>query len=120
MTRTQPRETFHMLAYAWDITAAKALAAGREPNGTLTPADWAGVLSLIDIGQGQAATADLGEPLIAVPVDDAGLFIIYGWHHIRRALTDDVDQLDAVVLTAEEEYAIRLQGGDKPPSVYIH
>ncbi|MET7334290.1 hypothetical protein [Nonomuraea sp. NPDC005650] len=104
-----------MLAYAWNITAAKALAAGREPNGRLAPAAWAGVLSLIELGPGRVASADLSEPLIAVPVDGAGYFPIHDWHRIGRALTEGVDQLRAVVLSAEEERQIRIHGGDKQP-----
>jgi hypothetical protein len=120
VTHTQPDETFHMLAYAWDITAAKTLAAGREPNGRLAPTKWAGVLSLIVIDEDHAAAVDLGEPLIAVPVDGAGYFPIDGWHRIRRAVAEGVDQLLAVVLTADEERQIRIHGGDKQPWIPRH
>ncbi|MEV3986588.1 hypothetical protein [Nonomuraea sp. NPDC049758] len=120
MTGAPSDETFHMLAYAWNITAAKALAAGRKPNGRLAPAEWAGVLSLIATTSDHAAGVDLDEPLIAVPVDDAGHFPIDGWHRIRRALTEGVQHLPAIVLTAEEEHQIRIHGGDKQPHFPHH
>ncbi|MER6514783.1 hypothetical protein ABT158_48800 [Nonomuraea sp. NPDC001636] len=109
-----------MLAYAWDVTAAKALAAGREPNGRLAPADWAGILSLIATDRDHANAVDLDEPLIVVLIADAGHFPIDGWHRIRRALFEGIEYLRAIVLSAEEEYAIRIHGGDKQPHFLHH
>ncbi|WP_440100091.1 hypothetical protein [Streptosporangium sp. H16] len=109
---TPPREEFYYLAYAWDVTAAKAFAAGREPIGNLVAKEWAGVLSTVLVDQDAAATADLREPIIVVPIDDAGHFPIGGWHRITRALRDGVPELKAVVLTADEERQVRIYGGD--------
>ncbi|QFY12933.1 hypothetical protein GBF35_45950 [Nonomuraea phyllanthi] len=108
-------ETFQMLAWKWNITAAKQLTAGREPTGQLDPQAWAGMLYLIRIDHAHAATVDLDEPVIAVPIPDAGWLIIDGWHRIHKALTHDVDRLPVIVLTPEEELACRIFGGEKGP-----
>ncbi|WP_440063885.1 hypothetical protein [Streptosporangium sp. OZ121] len=109
---TPPREEFYYLAYAWDVTTAKAFAAGREPTGNLVVKEWAGILSTIEVDKDAAATVDLGEPIIVVPIDDAGHFPIDGWHRITRALRDGVPELKAVILTADEERQARIYGGD--------
>jgi len=107
-------EQFHLLAWRWDVTAAKALAAGRAPNATLVPADWAGLLRLIRIDADHAATVDLAQPLIAVPIPhDGGPLIIDGWHRLHQALSTGVEHLAAILLTAEEELACRIHGGEK-------
>ncbi|MEQ4725195.1 hypothetical protein [Nonomuraea sp. B19D2] len=108
-------ETFQMLAWKWNITAAKQLTADREPTGQLDPQAWAGMLYLIRIDHAHAATVDLDEPLIAVPIPEAGWLIIDGWHRIHKALTQDVDKLPVIVLTPEEELACRIFGGEKRP-----
>ncbi|HEX4813276.1 ParB N-terminal domain-containing protein [Nonomuraea sp. NPDC049480] len=106
-------ETFQMLAWKWNVTAAKQLTAGREPTGELDPGDWAGMLYLVRVDHAHAAATDLSEPVIAVPIPEAGWLIIDGWHRIHKALTTEVDKLPVIVLTAEEELACRVHGGEK-------
>ncbi|RBQ15333.1 hypothetical protein DP939_36445 [Spongiactinospora rosea] len=107
-------EVFHLLAWRWNITAAKGFAAGRTPKGTLAPAEWAALLSLITIDPDHAANVDLSEPVIAVPVPDAGgPLVIDGWHRIYKALTTGTDRLPAILLTPEEERICRIHGGEK-------
>ncbi|MER6171295.1 hypothetical protein [Streptosporangium sp. NPDC001681] len=108
---TPPREEFYFLAYAWDITAAKERAAN-EPTGNLIVPEWRGVASMVDVDQGHAATVNLSEPLIVVPIDDAGHFPVDGWHRIYRALREGVPALKAVILTTDEERQIHIYGGD--------
>ncbi len=109
-------ETFQMLAWKWDITAAKQLTQGREPTGQLDPQTWAGMLYLIRIDHAHAASVNLDEPLIAVPIPDVGWLIVDGWHRIHKALTQGVEKLPVIVLTAEEELACRIFGGEKGQS----
>ncbi|MFI6396182.1 hypothetical protein [Nonomuraea sp. NPDC050540] len=105
-------EWFQILAWRWDITTAKRLARGREPHGRLDPAAWKGMLGLITINTEHAARVDLSEPLIVAPVPNGGLLIIDGWHRLHKALNTGVTELFAVVLTAEEERACRIFGGE--------
>ncbi|MBG0824898.1 hypothetical protein HS048_29810 [Planomonospora sp. ID91781] len=107
-------EMFHLLAWRWNVTTAKAYAAGRTPNTHLNPASWSGLLALIVIDTEHARTVDLAEPLIAVPVPDGGgPLVIDGWHRIHKALATGVERLPVIFLTAEEELACRVHGGEK-------
>lgn len=105
-------EWFQMLAWRWNITVAKQLAQGREPQGRLDPGAWKGMLGLLAINIEHAARVDLSEPLIVVPVPNGGMLIIDGWHRLYKALDTGVAELYAVVLTAEEELACRIFGGE--------
>lgn len=111
---TEPREVFSMLAYRWDVTAAKALVQRREPNGRADPTEWAGIGSLIRIDREHAKTVDLDEPLIAVPIPGGGgPLVIDGWHRLWRAHSEQAASLPVHVLTSEEEFQIRIYGGGK-------
>ncbi|WP_433420847.1 hypothetical protein ACQP1V_09120 [Microtetraspora malaysiensis] len=112
-------EAFHFLAWSWNVTAAKSYATGRKPIGRLAPEVWRGYLSAILIEDARIGAVDLSVPLIAVPIPNAGPFIIDGWHHIARALRDGVPKLQVVLLTAEEEYTCRIHGYDKVSAVRI-
>ncbi|WP_433413247.1 hypothetical protein ACQP1V_29170 [Microtetraspora malaysiensis] len=100
-------ESFHFLAWSWNVTMAKSYATGRKPTGRLAPDAWRGYLGAIRIEDARIGAVDLSVPLIAVPIPDAGPFIIDGWHRIACALRDGVSELQVVLLTAEEEYACR-------------
>ncbi|NJP95416.1 hypothetical protein HCN51_39290 [Nonomuraea sp. FMUSA5-5] len=106
-------EFFQMLAWRWNVTAAKKLTKGRTPAGRIETREWAGMLRLIVINAEHAAQVDLSEPLIMAPVPNGGMLIIDGWHRLHKALNSSVPELSAVVLTAEEELACRMFGGDK-------
>ncbi|GGL42544.1 hypothetical protein [Planomonospora parontospora] len=107
-------EMFQLLAWRWNVTTAKSYAAGRTPDRQLDPATWAGLLSLIVIDEHHAEGVDLAEPVIAVPVPDGGgPLVIDGWHRIHKALTTGVERLPVIFLTAEEELACRIHGGEK-------
>ncbi|GAA1771966.1 ParB N-terminal domain-containing protein [Nonomuraea bangladeshensis] len=106
-------EFFQMMAWRWDITTAKKLTRARTPQGRIDPREWAGMLRLIAINTEHAAEVDLAEPLIVATVPNGGMLIIDGWHRLYKALTMEVAELPAVVLTAEEEVACRIFGGEK-------
>lgn len=106
-------EVFQMMAWRWDITTAKKLTRARTPQGRIEPREWAGMLRLVSINTEHAAQVDLSEPLIVATVPNGGMLIIDGWHRLYKALTTGVAELPAVVLTAEEELACRIFGGEK-------
>ncbi|MEZ0076252.1 hypothetical protein [Planotetraspora sp. GP83] len=112
-------EVFHFLAWSWNITAAKGYAHGRKPGGRLSPRAWGRYLAAIWIDEVRVSEVDLTVPLIAVPIPDAGLFIIDGWHRIARALREEVAELPVIVLAEQEEYACRIYGGEKTPTIWI-
>ncbi|MFE0156519.1 ParB N-terminal domain-containing protein [Nonomuraea sp. NPDC059007] len=105
-------EFFQMMAWRWDITKAKKLTQGRAPKGRIEPREWAGMLQLVSINHEHATQTDLSEPLIVATVPNGGMLIIDGWHRLYKALTTGVTELSAIVLTAEEELACRMHGGD--------
>ncbi|NBF00257.1 hypothetical protein FE391_43630 [Nonomuraea sp. KC401] len=106
-------EIFQMLGWRWDITAAKQIAQGRVPEGRIVTEWWAGMLNLIVIDAEHAARVDLSRPLIVATVPTGGMLIIDGWHRLCKAVTIGVEELSAVVLTAEEERACRICGGEE-------
>ncbi|MFF4778991.1 hypothetical protein ACFY05_39825 [Microtetraspora fusca] len=112
-------EAFHFLAWSWNVTTANTYAEGRPTTGRLDPRKWSGYLGAIRIDEAHVGEVDLSVPLIAVPIPNAGPFVIDGWHRIARALREGVTDLRVVVLTAEEEYACRIYGGDKVPGPWI-
>lgn len=105
-------EFFQMMAWRWDITTAKKLTRARVPQGRIDPREWAGMLRLIAISTEHAAQVDLSEPLIVATVPNGGMLIIDGWHRLYKALDNGVPELQAVILTAEEELACRIFGGE--------
>ncbi|MEU6784629.1 ParB N-terminal domain-containing protein [Nonomuraea angiospora] len=107
-------EIFQMLGWRWDITAAKQITQGRVPEGRIATEWWAGMLNLIVIDPEHAAVVDLSQPLIVATVPTGGMLIIDGWHRLCKALTIGVEELSAVVLTAKEERACRICGGEEP------
>ncbi|MEU8178632.1 hypothetical protein AB0C14_37685 [Microbispora hainanensis] len=109
-------EAFRFLAWAWNVTVAKTYANGRTPEGRLSPRAWAGFLTAIWINEDHISEVDLSVPLIAVPIPNAGPFIIDGWHRIARALREQVAELPVIILTEQEEYDCRIYGGDKVPT----
>ncbi|MEV4391248.1 hypothetical protein ACIBK9_48170 [Nonomuraea sp. NPDC050227] len=106
-------ESFQMMAWRWDITTAKKLTRNRAAEGRIEPKEWAGMLRLVAINREHAAQVDLSVPLIMATVPNGGMLIIDGWHRLYKALTTEVSELYAVVLTAEEELACRMHGGEK-------
>ncbi|NRQ38433.1 ParB N-terminal domain-containing protein [Nonomuraea sp. NN258] len=106
-------EFFQMMAWRWDITTAKKLTRDRTPEGRIEPGEWAGMLQLVAINREHAAQVDLSEPLIVATVPNGGMLIIDGWHRLYKALNAGIPELLAVVLTAEEELACRMHGGEK-------
>ncbi|MFI7225116.1 hypothetical protein ACIBO5_18025 [Nonomuraea angiospora] len=106
-------EVFQMLGWRWDITAAKQLTQGRAPDGRIVTEWWAAMLQLVAINPEHAAQVDLSEPLIVATVPNGGVLIIDGWHRLCKAVTIGLPELFAVVLTAEEERACRIFGGEE-------
>ncbi|MFD8529473.1 hypothetical protein ACFV0L_18835 [Streptosporangium canum] len=106
------REVFHFGPYAWNITAAERVVEGREPD-CITVERAAALLFLVYIDEAHAATVDLTKPLILAPFADTGNIPIDGWHRIWKAQREGVETLPACALTPEEEYRVRIHGGDK-------
>ncbi|GAA4924082.1 hypothetical protein HD597_011233 [Nonomuraea thailandensis] len=107
-------EFFQILGWSWDITTAKKLAQGRTPERLIVTEWWAAMLNLVAIDAEHAARVDLSVPLIAATVPTGGILIIDGWHRLCKAVTIGLPELHAVVLTAEEERACRICGGEEP------
>ncbi|MGW2157526.1 hypothetical protein [Nonomuraea sp. NPDC001699] len=105
-------EFFQMMAWRWNITTAKKLTRARTPQGRIDPREWAGILRLIAISTEHAAQVNLSEPLIVATVPNGGMLVIDGWHRLYKALDTGVPELQAVILTAEEELACRIFGGE--------
>jgi hypothetical protein len=105
-------EFFQMLAWRWNVSAAKKFARGREAGCWIDPREWSGMLHLVAIDAEHAANVDMSEPLIMITVPGSGMLIIDGWHRLYKALDTGVPELSAVILTAEEELACRVFGGE--------
>ncbi|MEV0621719.1 ParB N-terminal domain-containing protein [Nonomuraea sp. NPDC050404] len=105
-------EFFQLLGWRWDITAAKKLTQGRTPERRIMTEWWAVMLNLVTIDAEHATQVDLSEPLIVATVPTGGMLIIDGWHRLSKAVTIGLPELSAVVLTAEEEHACRILGGN--------
>lgn len=108
----RPAETFRFLSFIWDVDAAKALVADREPNGTVPVANMLQLVGVIRIDELHLATGDvdLSQPLIAVPLPSGGHLVIDGWHRATKAERAGIERLPAHVLSAAEERQIRLRG----------
>ena len=99
--------------YSWNISAAEALVAGRDPQ-QVDIRQWVTQLSSANINESHWPTADLTKPLIIAPLPRTGeLRPIDGWHRIRRAAAEGVTTLPAHVLTRTDEQRIR---GHEPES----
>ncbi|WP_433426237.1 hypothetical protein ACQP1V_43070 (plasmid) [Microtetraspora malaysiensis] len=110
------REVFRFGFYAWNINLAEDIVQGREPDHIRV--DEAGPLFFVRIDEAYAATVDLTKPLILAPFADCGNLVIDGWHRIWKARRDGVETLPAHLLTPEEEYRVRIYGGDKGQGYY--
>ncbi|WP_345486058.1 hypothetical protein, partial [Planotetraspora phitsanulokensis] len=100
---TATRETFHFLAYGWDVTEAERITAGR-PTIDISVEQAAMWFHLIRIDKAHAATVDLTKPTLIVPVKDAGHIPIDGWHRFWKAHEKGLATLPARLLTSEEEH----------------
>jgi hypothetical protein len=107
-------EMFVILGWAWDINTATRLPAAYPVQQTdLKSLAWA--RHIIKIDTSHAAEADLTRPLLAVPIPDVQTpLVIDGWHRIHRALESGIDELPAVLLSAQDERACRIRGGGVP------
>ncbi|MDT0307251.1 hypothetical protein RM780_09780 [Streptomyces sp. DSM 44917] len=108
------REFFQFLAFRWDVTRAKEIAAGIPP-GRMNPAPFFGWLSAISIDEEHVARVDTGRPLLAVRIRelDGAVLIIDGWHRLARAQRDGLTQLPVVILHESQEWEVRIFGGTK-------
>ncbi|MCP2359799.1 hypothetical protein HD597_006819 [Nonomuraea thailandensis] len=108
------RETFRLGFYAWNVTAAMRIVEGREPD-CIQVERAAALLWLVYVNKAHAATVDLTRPLILVPFEGTGNIPIDGWHRIWKARREGIETLPALALTSEEEFRVRMHGGDKGP-----
>ncbi|UBU16614.1 hypothetical protein [Nonomuraea gerenzanensis] len=113
----RPREVFRFGFYAWNITAALRIVEGREPD-RVNVKEAATLLWLIYVNESHAATVDLAQPVLLAPFAGAGHIPIDGWHRIWKARREGVETLPALALTPEEEFRVRMHGGDKGPGYY--
>lgn len=103
-------EVFHLLGWAWDVRAARALVAGR-PTILVPVLDFADVAPYFPVEPSVVAAADLTRPLLVVPARNDRRLVIAGWDGIHHALRADITELPAWLLTPAEEQRIRLRGG---------
>ncbi|GAA1895167.1 hypothetical protein [Streptantibioticus ferralitis] len=110
------REFFQFLAFRWDVTEAKKLAADL-PVHRMNPKGWYGWLGAIRLDEDYVPHADLDRPLIAVRIREAdgAAFIIDGWHRLARARNEGRSELPVVLLNEDQEYQVRVYGGAKNP-----
>jgi nitrogen fixation protein len=108
------REVFQFLAYRWDVTAAQQIAA-ELPVHRFNPQPWFGWLGAIGLDEDHVPTVDLERPLIMVRLREAGgaAMLIDGWHRLARAQREGITELPVVVLDEDQEYQVRIFGGDK-------
>jgi len=109
-------EFFQFLAFRWDVTRAKQIAANLRVH-RMSPQSWFGWLSAIQIDEEYLSRVDLDRPVIAARIREAGggAMIIDGWHRIARAQREGVTELPVVLLDEAQEYEVRVFGGDKTP-----
>jgi hypothetical protein len=109
------RDTFTFGPYAWDVTAALAVAALLGvPERPFLVESALQLLPFVHVDRDHAAGVDLAEPLLAVPFRPVrSPLVIDGWHRIWRAHRDGVAELPCRLLTGPQEFKVRLYGGDK-------
>lgn len=107
-------EEFQFLTYRWDITKAWTIAEGL-PTRRFNPEPWFGWLGLIQIDEDHLASADLNRPILTVKIRELGnaALVVDGWHRLARAQRDGVGELPVIVLDEDQEYQVRIWGGDK-------
>lgn len=107
-------ETFHFLAYSWDVTAAQQIAADL-PVHRFDPMPWFGWLGAVALDEDRIATADLERPIIGVKIAEANgaPLIIDGWHRIARAQCDGITELPVTILDEDQERQVRIRGGEQ-------
>jgi len=108
------REFFDFFHYRWDITKARQIADGL-PVRQFNAEPWFGWLGLIWIETDHIAAADLSRPILVALIREMNNapLIIDGWHRLARAQREGVTTLLVVVLDEDQEYAVRIYGGDK-------
>lgn len=121
------------LEYEWDVLAAQRLAEGRqvlmEPVAPLANALQAGVSEVDPVRVMTDPTIDPDLPCLIVPLPFPTLpdgtsqhVLIDGWHRVGRAFVEARAEIPIVILTADDERAIRLRprdfeiGGDSGPT----
>lgn len=108
------REIFQFLTYRWDVTKAWQIAASL-PVHHFNAKPWFGWLGLIRVDHNHLHNADLDRPLLVVKVRELGgsALIIDGWHRLAAARHKGITKLPVIVLDEQQEYQVRIWGGDK-------
>jgi hypothetical protein len=114
------REEFQFLAYRWDVTKARQIAA-TLPVRRFSAEPWFGWLGLIRVDEEHLQEADLNRPLLMARIRElnGSALIIDGWHRLAKASRNDVTELPVIVLDEIQEYEVRIWGGDKGQP-YLH
>lgn len=106
----------------YNVTKAFELTAGREPSAVVNVAERAKMIHLraagpppddkAEIDPEHAQTVDIAYPVLmlesATEVDGSPGRVIDGWHRIYRAAQLGIEELPAIVISAEEEALIRI------------
>ena len=113
----RPKQRFYFFNYSWNIDVAILLFGNLKPTNKITPKIWidrmAGGIEgtgLIEIRKDNISNPelDLKYPVFQVKLEnDAGYMIIDGWTRLYKAVLEEVERLDAILLTSEQEKVIR-------------
>lgn len=104
-------ETFSLYGNAWDVREAKRIIYKNPRSIESFPVK--SVKYYVEMGLiaiGKYKNADLGIPLILISTkgdDKSGQFPIDGWHRIKRALEEGIEELPCYILTEEESKKIK-------------
>jgi hypothetical protein len=110
-------EVIAFAVWRWDVTAAKAIAAGSAPNAQLNVQGFRSDLrqcrNMIDKERALAPDFDASQPLITTEVNIRGTsipLILDGWNRLYRAYRMGIAFIDAYNLSSDEERQVRLTG----------
>jgi hypothetical protein len=102
-------EIFCFLASVWDVSAAKALVASREPNASFAPPAEFPCWAKVDEQRAMSDAIDLSVPIILVRIESSTL-PIDGWHRIYKATQTKAGPLPAHLISdAAEVGALRIR-----------
>jgi hypothetical protein len=104
------QEYFSLLNLTWDVTHANELCEDRKPSGVFKVADAITMLGFIGL-EDSDGPVDLNRACIAISYPNFNV-IIDGWHRIRDAHANGIEELDVWILSPKDERACRVSPKD--------